>query len=112
VDHDAGRGYRGRRWHGQGMTFTRDGMRALLSLLDAIDDDATVSWPEPWQLIALEDALVLHTFETATRTAGPTAQDVEPASDVRAARMLREEFGLTEPEVASAPPDFDRENST
>jgi hypothetical protein len=84
-----------------GIRRTREGRLGLLSLLDAIDGEGTVSWPEPWQLVALEDALVLHTFETATRTADPNDKDVEPASEVKAARLLREEFGLTEPEVAS-----------
>jgi len=84
-----------------GIRRTRDGRLGLGILLELLEGLNLAEWPEPWKLVAIEDALVLHTFEVATCSPSTTSRDIEPASEVKAARMLREEFGLTEPEVAS-----------
>lgn len=85
---------------GLGLRRTREGRLGLLSLLDWLDGEGS-PWPEPWQLVALENALVLHTFQVGSQSAAPEEKDTEAASEVKAARMLREDFGLSQPEVES-----------
>ncbi len=85
---------------GLGIRKTRDGRLGLLALLDWPEGEPS-PWPEPWQLVALERALVLHVHEVATQTTAPETKDAEAASMVKATRLLREDFGLSQPEVES-----------
>jgi len=72
----------------------RLGLRSLLDILLGQED---ALWPEPWQLVALEDALVDEVFRTATSS--PDVGGI--ASERRASHFLIGELGLTRPEAES-----------
>jgi len=75
---------------------SRLGLCSLLDVLLGQEEDGT-SWPKPWQLVALEDALVEEVFEEATSS--PDAGGI--ASERRASNYLLYELGLTRPEAES-----------
>jgi uncharacterized protein YjiS (DUF1127 family) len=80
-----------------GLRDTREGRLGLGSLLDMLLDDSEGTWPEAWQLIALEDAIVQQTFETATSS--PDVGSI--ACERRAWNFLLHDLGLSRPEVES-----------
>jgi len=80
-----------------GLRDTREGRLGLGSLLDMLLDDSEGRWPEAWQLVALEDAIVQHTFEVATSS--PDVGSV--ACERRAWNFLLHELGLSHSEVES-----------
>lgn len=80
-----------------GLRDTREGRLGLGSLLDMLLDEPEGTWPEAWQLIALEDAIVDHTFETATSS--PDVGSI--ACERRASNFLLHDLGLSRPEVES-----------
>ena len=74
----------------------RLGLTSLLDVLLGQEEDG-IGWPEPWQLVALEDALVEEVFQEATSS--PDAGGI--ASERRASNYLLRELGLTRPEAES-----------
>ncbi|HHH28779.1 MAG TPA: hypothetical protein ENK57_10610 [Polyangiaceae bacterium] len=82
-----------------GLRNDRPNRLGLCSLLDVLlgQEEEGVGWPEPWQLVALEDALVEEVFQEATSS--PDAGGV--ASERRASNYLLYELGLTRPEAES-----------
>ncbi len=91
-----------------GIRATSGGRLGLFSLLDELEshaspENAGLAWPTPEEIMTFEDALVLHTLRLATESpaGGASNGDSEPASTGKAERVLRQDYGLTEPEVRS-----------
>lgn len=91
-----------------GVRATLEGRLGLFSLLDDLEyvsspNSDGLAWPTPEEIMAFEDVLVLHTLRLATEspTGGDSGGDSEPASTSKAERVLRQDYGLTEPEVHS-----------
>lgn len=73
----------------------------LLSLLNSLEEGDVTTWPTPEAIVELEQSLVLRALHLATVSPAEDDEDGDhtPASTAKAERVLREDYGLTEPEV-------------